>query len=200
MHRVWGLVLPRPVEDWSPGLDSAGDSVSAVRRRQAAGRLGTSEKEQRPSSLTVGDVQKVCVCLYLSCRAIALSLALSRSLSLSRARSPSFPLVPPLTHPANRAGIRRRDDRPRPQAGGGRAALVRAAGAIARRLWALLSGTRPLYDNLIYTHRVHARMHAQISALTLSGDCLVLQALRHGAVRRFESTGALLLVRFVRTC
>ena len=83
MHRVWGLVLPRPVEDWSPGLDSAGDSVSAVRRRQAAGRLGTSEKEQRPSSLTVGDVQKVCVCLYLSCRAISLSL----SLSLSRARS-----------------------------------------------------------------------------------------------------------------
>ena len=61
MHRVWGLVLPRPVEDWSPGLDSAGDSVSAVRRRQAAGRLGTSEKEQRPSSLTVGDVQKVCL-------------------------------------------------------------------------------------------------------------------------------------------
>ena len=156
MHRVWGLVLPSPVEDWSPGLDSAGDSVSAVRRRQAAGRLGTSEKEQRPSSLTVGDVQKVCVCLYLSCRAISLSL----SLSLARARSPSFPLVPPLTHPANRAGIRRRDDRPRPQAGGGRAALVRAAGAIARRLWALLSGTRPLYDNLIYTHRVHARMHA----------------------------------------
>ena len=83
MHRVWGLVLPRPVEDWSPGLDSAGDSVSAVRRRQAAGRLGTSEKEQRPSSLTVGDVQKVCVCLYLSCRAISLSL----SLSLSRARA-----------------------------------------------------------------------------------------------------------------
>ena len=128
------------------------------------------------------------------------NLSLSLSVSLSRARSPSFPLVPPLTHPANRAGIRRRDDRPRPQAGGGRAALVRAAGAIARRLWALLSGTRPLYDNLIYTHRVHARMHAQISALTLSGDCLVLQALRHGAVRRFESTGALLLVRFVRTC
>ena len=136
------------------------------------------------------------VCVYI-CR---VGQSLSLSLSLSRARSPSFPLVPPLTHPANRAGIRRRDDRPRPQAGGGRAALVRAAGAIARRLWALLSGTRPLYDNLIYTHRVHARMHAQISALTLSGDCLVLQALRHGAVRRFESTGALLLVRFVRTC
>ena len=87
MHRVWGLVLPRPVEDWSLGLDSAGDSVSAVRRRQAAGRLGTSEKEQRPSSLTVGDVQKVCVCLYLSCRAISLSLSLSRARALPLSHS-----------------------------------------------------------------------------------------------------------------
>ena len=99
MHRVWGLVLPSPVEDWSPGLDSAGDSVSAVRRRQAAGRLGTSEKEQRPSSLTVGDVQKVCVCLYLSCRAISLSLSLSLSLARARALPLSHSFLHSLTQP-----------------------------------------------------------------------------------------------------